>query len=227
MKKVRQLIYLVSFCLPWFPGISHTAQQSGFGEEQRADCTEVRIEYSDQTGLNREQRLRQMDSAFFDSLNRAESCRPAENQADGARRAMGGGGKSGGGDTGGDGGGETKEVAGAGDGPESKENMGAGQSVASKALSGPEAAREKQSQNGPLAGDIEGIEAPPTGQMTEGRKSGRDMMANGRTPADIPSAENDDALAAQIRYAAENEADSVKSRQLWNEYRKYKGLPEK
>jgi tRNA splicing ligase len=51
--------------------------------------------------------------------------------------------------------------------------------------------------------------------------------SNGELPEDIPSAKNDDALAAQIRYAAENETDPIKRKQLWNEYRKYKGLPTK
>ena len=48
--------------------------------------------------------------------------------------------------------------------------------------------------------------------------------ANGKVPDDIPSADNDSALAAQIRRAAENETDPTKKEQLWNEYRKYKGL---
>ena len=48
--------------------------------------------------------------------------------------------------------------------------------------------------------------------------------ANGKLPDDIPSADNDSALAAQIRRAAENETDPIKREQLWNEYRKYKGL---
>lgn len=50
---------------------------------------------------------------------------------------------------------------------------------------------------------------------------------SGKLPEDIPSADNDSALAAQIRHAAENETDPIKKAQLWNEYRKYKGLPQK
>ena len=56
---------------------------------------------------------------------------------------------------------------------------------------------------------------------------GNISVANGKLPEDIPSADNDSALAAQIRHAAENETDPVKKAQLWNEYRKYKGLPQK
>lgn len=47
---------------------------------------------------------------------------------------------------------------------------------------------------------------------------------NGAVPEDIPPAENDDALAAQIRIAAEAETDPETRKKLWNEYRKYKGI---
>jgi hypothetical protein len=48
---------------------------------------------------------------------------------------------------------------------------------------------------------------------------------SGALPEDIPVANNDDAVAAQIRVAAELEKDPIKKQKLWNEYRKYKGLP--
>jgi hypothetical protein len=47
----------------------------------------------------------------------------------------------------------------------------------------------------------------------------------GKKPEDIPDADNDDVIASQIRLAAEIEQDPVKKEKLWNEYRKYKGLP--
>ena len=53
----------------------------------------------------------------------------------------------------------------------------------------------------------------------------RGSGANGALPEDIPDANNDDVVAAQIRLAAEIEKDPVKKERLWNEYRKYKGLP--
>ncbi len=52
-------------------------------------------------------------------------------------------------------------------------------------------------------------------------------LANGKIPEDIPPENNDDILAQRIRSAAENETDPVKQARLWNEYRKYKGLPQK
>lgn len=48
---------------------------------------------------------------------------------------------------------------------------------------------------------------------------------SGKRPEDITDIDNDDAVAAQIRLAAEIEEDPEKKAQLWNEYRKYKGLP--
>ncbi len=48
---------------------------------------------------------------------------------------------------------------------------------------------------------------------------------NGALPDDIPPADNDSVFEAQIRAAAENETDPEVKKKLWNEYRKYKGLP--
>jgi hypothetical protein len=48
---------------------------------------------------------------------------------------------------------------------------------------------------------------------------------NGAIPDDIPPADNDSVFEAQIRAAAENETDPEVKKNLWNEYRKYKGLP--
>ena len=50
-------------------------------------------------------------------------------------------------------------------------------------------------------------------------------LENGRIPADIPPADNDSVIEAQIRQAAMNEPDPEIRRKLWNEYRRYKGLP--
>ncbi len=50
---------------------------------------------------------------------------------------------------------------------------------------------------------------------------------NGMVPEDIPQDDNDSVLEEQIRLAAMNEKDPEKKKRLWNEYRKYKGLPQK
>ena len=45
-------------------------------------------------------------------------------------------------------------------------------------------------------------------------------------PEDITHDDNDSVLEEQIRLAAMNEKDPEKKKRLWNEYRKYKGLPD-
>lgn len=64
----------------------------------------------------------------------------------------------------------------------------------------------------------------PDGTVT-GNVSGQRVLKNGKLPDDIPPADNDSVLEAQIRQAAINEPDPVVQKKLWNEYRKYKGLP--
>lgn len=63
-----------------------------------------------------------------------------------------------------------------------------------------------------------------SGQASGGTVNDK-VLNNGKLPEDIPSANNDSVLEAQIRQAAINEKDPVIQKKLWNEYRKYKGLP--
>lgn len=50
---------------------------------------------------------------------------------------------------------------------------------------------------------------------------------NGKLPEDIPPADNDDIIAQQFRQAALDATDPKVQAELWNEYRRYKGLPAK
>jgi len=50
-------------------------------------------------------------------------------------------------------------------------------------------------------------------------------LGSGKLPDDIPPVDNDSILEAQIRSAAERETDPKIKKKLWDEYRKYKGLP--
>ena len=52
-------------------------------------------------------------------------------------------------------------------------------------------------------------------------------LTNGKIPDDIPKTGNDSVFEAQIRAAAMAETDPNTQKNLWNEYRRYKGLPEK
>lgn len=61
---------------------------------------------------------------------------------------------------------------------------------------------------------------------TDGDDTSRPSAGRGiRTPSDIPPVDNDDALARQLRRAAETESDPEVRARLWNEYRRFKGLP--
>ena len=51
-------------------------------------------------------------------------------------------------------------------------------------------------------------------------------LTNRKIPDDIPEAGNDSVFEAQIRAAAIAETDPDTQKNLWNEYRRYKGLPE-
>lgn len=65
-----------------------------------------------------------------------------------------------------------------------------------------------------------------TGAPSPGEATGtQNISSNGAVPGDIPPADNDSVLEAQIRKAAINEKDPAVQKKLWNEYRKYKGLP--
>ena len=84
------------------------------------------------------------------------------------------------------------------------------------------------------SGDERGADDSTT---TDVAKSGTDANVLGGTgsedgdlddiPPDIPSAGSDDIIAKQFRQAAVEETDPEAQAKLWNEYRRYKGLPVK
>lgn len=172
-----------------------------YGQEtlgEGIDCTDVRIDYSDDPALTQEERLRLMDEALIESLNRFEFCQALKNK----EKAAGGG----------------EAGNGSGDAP--------GESVASSAMSGTQTPKSNsQSGNSNGSGSSDSSQSSQDMDETSVMRNGKKMGSSGKLPEDIPSAENDDILAAQIRYAAEQETDPVKKKQLWDEYRKYKGLP--
>lgn len=205
------------------------------------DCTEVSVDFLDDLNLTREERIMLMDKAFFESLNKFELCQAAKAMTASTSSSAGGGA------AGSAGGGSSAEQSGeAGDsgdlasqGQSDAEGLGLEggfESVATGSMSGTEPKESAEeyasdSEDGldpsvaelpqPLGGQGRQDGGPQAGSNTNG------SLGNGSVPKDIPSAKNDDALAAQIRYAAENEPDPQKKARLWNEYRKYKGLPQK
>ena len=213
MKRLIIIFCIAVCCLYWHFFSFQSAAYAQDGLEDTIDCTDVSVDYSDDPTLTREERLRLMDKAFFDSLNKFELCRSSRKKAE-ARGAGSNGAEGESGDSTGD---STGELAG----------EFAGNSVASSTLSGTEDSKVKDPSENMESGESGTNQAQVDVAESGSRKNGNMKRASGKLPEDIPSASNDDTLAAQIRYAAESETDPVKKEQLWNEYRKYKGLPTK
>lgn len=192
------------------------------------DCTDIRVDYVDDPSLTHEERLRLMDKAFLESLNKFELCRSAK-EAAAASEGAASDGVTAVGDSPGGVSGDSSENS-SGDSSGKAGGTSAGASAASSAMSGTEAPENDSFADGietAAQGGLQGSQNPKEVDSNIGgnNTSGNMKQANGKLPEDIPTAQNDDALAAQIRYAAQNETDPVKREQLWNEYRKYKGLP--
>lgn len=175
-------------------------------EATEPDCTPGEI-HADVDGrpLTREEKIARLDDALRDSLARFDECQAAvsvstDAGAQGARGDATGAGGSAGSVAGADGG-----DAGTG------EPGGAVESVAAEGVRGTEAPEESTET-------VSGAE-PPTD--SGGVPSG----TLGDIPHDIPAPDNDSVLEAQIRRAAMEETDPRIRADLWNEYRKYKGLP--
>ncbi|OUR71474.1 hypothetical protein A9Q78_09790 [Methylophaga sp. 41_12_T18] len=169
------------------------------------DCSDTNIHFVEQADWTAAERLEAMDKAFFDSVNRFELCNLSTQSSSESS-------------------------------PENAENQASGAtSDASSESSDGSSEAQESNFNSVASPSISGteIEPPPppayiaddsTIDETITASSGS-SASNGTKPADIPDADNDDVVAAQIRRAAELEQDQVKKAKLWNEYRKYKGLP--
>ncbi len=169
------------------------------------DCTRIELDLEAAAGaLTDEEKIALMDREFYESLARFDRCQASFSSDDGGGSDGGGsdgGGSDGGGSDGGQGGGV--------------------QSVPSASVSGTDP--EKASEEEPKEGREPGTPAvqPATAEHSS---TPRD---NGKTPDDIPPANNDDIIARGLREVAENEKNPEEREKLWNEYRKYKNLPVK
>lgn len=105
----------------------------------------------------------------------------------------------------------------------------------SNAAGSEDALEEDEDFNGPLFDEIggtrkdegpgEAYETGPVATPTEGSGASGSPGAgrpSAPPPSDIPSGDDDDVVARQIREAAERETDPVLREKLWQEYRKYK-----
>jgi hypothetical protein len=209
LKALKILIHLIFCGFVWHWVLFF--QPMAYAEEvlgEEIDCTDVSIYFVDDPNYTQEERLRLMDEAFLEALNKFELCQSKKKMA----KASGG--------TEGDGAaGDSGNSAG-----ETQSNSG-GESIASPTMSGTQTPPEETTAGGVEAMPGDDLEGSQDNNKTTGKISEKITQSNGKLPEDIPPAKNDDAFAAQIRYAAENEPDPVKRKQLWDEYRKYKGLP--
>ena len=178
--------------------------------------------------LTRAERIARMDQAFYDSLARFDECRsPAA--AAGSQDGMAG---------------SNPGTAGASAGTADARGGASIESVPAHGIQGGEApepgetaAATTQAPGGgaPIesvpAQGVQGTEPPGSGEATTAATTTTATQApppgSGKIPDDIPSPDNDSVLAAQIRRAAMEEPDPRLRAELWNEYRRYKGLPVK
>jgi hypothetical protein len=170
-------------------------------------CSMAGIDYVDQPDMTRAERIAEMDQAFLESVHRFDDCTLSKQGPSSGLDLTGESGSSG------------DSESNAGNEEDSKSRQSGYESSASDEMSGTE------SESFPVAGmEAESMSAEDLDDkpVTFDRSSD-----NGAVPEDIPDANNDDVVAAQIRTAAEIETDPEKKEKLWNEYRRYKGLPVK
>lgn len=189
---------------------------------------ELQVNSQNDPSLTRGEKVERMDRALSRSLNKFDDRRNAATQGGRPSPATAGNAQ----------GGAAGNAPGSSDGtfPEA----GSGGSVASSEISGTEVG--SQVPAGAAVGstqisDVTGLDPalgiPPTsgGMETPDRTSTRiplgrkPVLGSGKLPEDIPAADNDSVLEAQIRAAAMQEQDPQMRERLWNEYRRYKGLP--
>ena len=219
--------YLI-FAVTLLNGVSaHSQSSSPDGTSPGAsistydDCTEINIQYQYDGTLTREEFIKTMDAAFFESLNKFDACQASlMNSSAGASGSSGtsGMGAEGFSENGGDGsdGGSGASSAAASSGVSGTESTGFSKSATAAAVSSQEGLSGKQ----PARWNNPDADKGQVSRYRNGTLSGR-----GKAPEDIPPADNDSVLEAQIRQAAENETDPEIKKKLWDEYRKYKGLP--
>lgn len=202
---MRQFTYLLS-CLT-ITALSALGAHAQTAPEKKTlpgaifDCADVTIDYTDDPSLTRDEKLQRMDEALYRSLSKYDSCQEARtastNPTDPAL--------------------QVPQSPGA--------TTQGGASVAATDISGMEITDKSEEQSP----GSESLTSPSRASMAEKNmeEGGAQTAAsdNGKLPEDIPPADNDSVLEAQIRQAAINETDPEIKKRLWNEYRKYKGLP--
>ena len=199
------------------------------------DCAEIELEAVIDHEASREDNLARLSQQFFQSVNTIEHCdreqvsddaaySPDSNSAanaDGADSAVNS---------------DAADAADAASDDSGADNSAATTPTASGSLIGTNSdqitTEPASAFAAPSASNMAGAtpQPTPTQNSTTGAQTDtaeQDLrLTNGKTPDDIPDADNDSVFEAQIRAAAMAETDPVTKKNLWNEYRRYKGLPE-
>jgi len=169
------------------------------------DCTDITVDYKNNPNLTRQEKIELMDKALLHSLSKYEGCQNIRTKS-----AASGGGAAGGSQGGG-------ADGGAG-------NSESGSSTASSEMSGTQTPVAQKASTDNVS-EKETTSAPPANEHAAKGAQNKLVRGGGKVPDDIPKVDNDSVLEAQIRQAAMSETDPAIKAKLWNEYRKYKGLP--
>ena len=178
------------------------------------DCTNVSVNYMNDPSLTQDEKLALMNQALFESLSKFDACQRSQANSGGAATNTAGG-----------------NIGASGSGQEGSSAASGGESVATSDMTGQEKPKTKESETDQSSN---AAWSEPKGQKesekfdeVKGTAGQPASVGNGKLPEDIPPADNDSVLEAQIRQAAINETNPELKAKLWNEYRKYKGLPAK
>lgn len=210
----RRFFQMLAIALA-LPAFECAAQSAPPSTPPEVDCSEIVLPKLDPS-LTREEQVALLEQAMLDALNRIDPC-----ELPGGA----GGGAGGGGGEGGDG---------ASAGKSTLESQAASDVQGDMAEDAGARTAETAAENGAEAGAESGAETEGETETADTRASDASDPAapsggrpDSKLPSDIPASEtaNDDIIAKQFRRAAEEETDPKARAQLWNEYRRYKGLP--
>ena len=218
------------------------------------NCTEIELEAMIDQDASREDNLERLSQQFFQSVNTIDHCdrepesdAPATSTPDSDSASS----QDGSSDTANDAankfGGADGENASSPEAdsppddttasqaitpPSAQSDIPTGNPTASGSLVGTNFEQGLTGSAGPTTSNMAGTTPQPTAvdagiSGAQNDAAEQDLrLTNGKTPDDIPDADNDSVFEAQIRAAAMAETDPDTKKNLWNEYRRYKGLPE-
>jgi len=205
--------YILVFLFALFnAGVAQAQAQHKVSPVDRTDCSKISVDYRNNPNLTQQEKIELMDKALFHSLDKYEGCQSIR-----ASAAAGGGG-AGGSQSG------ASQLSEGG----AKGNGGSRASTASSQMSGTQTTAAQNTSSDRLNDSMDNktaLDAAPMKTNANKRHQNVQLKGSGKVPDDIPPVDNDSILEAQIRQAAMNESDPIIKAKLWNEYRKYKGLP--